>query len=471
MTTDTAPSNEVGAAKEAGAQATPSNKPSAGAANEASTQAATSNKPRVVIVGGGVAALETALALAQLAPERAAVTLLAPNTDFAYRPLAVREPFAYAPAHRYPLRRIASDAGAELLSEKLSWIDPANQTIHTESDAAIAYDMLVLATGARVTARYTHAATIDDRRLDETLHGLIQDVEGGYVHSIAFVAPGRMAWPLPLYELALMTAGRAYDMGVELATTIVSPEDSPMAIFGATASEAVAQLLERSQIQTINSAYAEVPSAGTLRINPGDRELRVDRVVALPELYGPCVRGIPLAEHGFIRVDPHGRVLDVEHVYAAGDATDFAVKHGGVGSQQADAVAESIAALLGAPVTPAPFHPVIRGMLLTGEQPLYLTARITGGQGFSSEVSATPTWSPPSKISSRYLAPYLDGLDRERGDVNAQLTPAAGSAPAKSASARAATTSGSSSAMKWPESSRNSRLMSSAQVRQSPRLR
>jgi len=240
-------------------------------------------------------------------------------------------------------------------------------------------------------------------------------------------------------------------MGIELATTIVSPEDSPLAIFGSRGSEAVAELLVRAKIEMIGSAYAEVPSTGELTINPGDRRLRVDRVVALPELYGPCVRGIPLGEHGFIPVDPFGRVRDVAHIYAAGDATDFAIKHGGIGSQQADAAAQSIASLLGAPVTPEAFHPVIRGMLLTGGEPLYLTAHIAGGHGFSSEISDTPMWSPPGKIASRYLAPYLDGLDRtdESGPADA-VAPATsrGLAPPKSSSARAATISGSSSAMK-----------------------
>ncbi len=66
------------------------------------------------------------------------------------------------------------------------------------------------------------------------------------------------------------------------------------------------------------------------------------------------------------------------------------------------------------PVTPEPFDPVVHGMLLTGGKPLYLTAEITGGHGFSSEVSDTPTWSPPSKIASKYLAPYLDAHDNER---------------------------------------------------------
>jgi len=370
-------------------------------------------KLRVVIAGGGVAALESMLALAHLTPERTDVTLIAPSPDFYYRPLAVREPFAYGRSRRYPLEQIAADARSKLLTGELGWVDPDARIVHTKAGEAIEYDALVLALGARASERYKHAVTIDDRRLDETLHGLIQDIEGDYIHSLAFVAPGRMAWPLPLYELALMTAGRAYDMEIELQTTIITPEDSPLAIFGSTASEAVAELLTQAGIDVIESAYAEVPSSREVTINPGDQRLQVDRVVALPELYGPCVRGIPLGEHGFIRVNPHGRVHDAGPVYAAGDATDFPIKHGGLASQQADAVAQSIAALAGASVKPEPFRPVIRGMLLTAEKPRYLTARITGGQGFSSEVTDTPTWSPPSKIASRYLAPYLDDLDKK----------------------------------------------------------
>lgn len=371
-----------------------------------------SDKLRVIIAGGGVAAMETALALADLAPENTDVTVVAPNTEFVYRPMAVREPFAYGPARRYPLAPIVHDAGAKLLAGELLWVDPARQAIHTKSEESIEYDALMLALGAKVVPRYTHALTIDDRRLDETLHGLIQDIEGGYVDRLAFISPGRMAWPLPLYELALMTAGRAYDMGVKLAVTIVTPEDAPLAIFGAGVSSAVSELLQKAGIQTITSACAEVPSAREVVINPGDRRLQVDRAVALPELYGPSLRGIPLGEHGFIRVNPHGQVPNVGPIYAAGDATEFAVKHGGIASQQADAAAQAIAARAGAPVVPERFHPVIRGMLLTDGKPLYLTAQIAGGHGFSSEITDQPTWTPPSKIAAKYLAPYLEQQDR-----------------------------------------------------------
>jgi sulfide:quinone oxidoreductase len=105
-------------------------------------------KLRVIIVGGGVAALETALALSELAPDHADVTVIAPNTEFIYRPMAVREPFAYGPAHRYPLAPIVHDAGAKLLSDTLAWVDPAGQFVHTEAGEQIEYDALVLALGA-----------------------------------------------------------------------------------------------------------------------------------------------------------------------------------------------------------------------------------------------------------------------------------------------------------------------------------
>ena len=54
---------------------------------------------------------------------------------------------------------------------------------------------------------------------------------------------------------------------------------------------------------------------------------------------------------------------------------------------------------------------MIRGMLLTDGEPLYMSAHLTGGHGFSSELTDAAAWSPPSKISAKYLAPYLDALD------------------------------------------------------------
>jgi len=370
---------------------------------------------RVVIAGGGVAAMEAALALAELAGQLTAVTVVAPNAELVNRPMAVREPFAYPHAERHPLAPIVRAAGAELLADKLERVDPERRAVHTKGGSELAYDALVLALGARIEPRYEHAITIDDRSLEETLQGLIQDVEGGYVKSLGFVVPAPMAWLLPLYEIALMIAGRAYDMNLELACTLVTPEDTPLAVFGSGASDAVAERLARARVQTICSSYAEVPGSGKIIVNPGERELQVDRVIALPQLSGRALSGVPANEHGFLRTSPNCELLELERVYAAGDCVEFPVKHGGLASQMADAAAESIAALAGAPVEPHPFEPEIMGMLLTGGKPLYLHAKITGGHGFSSEASEEPLWSPPSKIASKYLAPFLDAQQRSAG--------------------------------------------------------
>ncbi len=369
---------------------------------------------KVLIAGGGVAALEAALALRELGGERFGLTLIAPDEDFVYRPMAVREPFAYGSPARYSLARIAEELGAQLVADRFASVDAAARVARTESGSEYPYDALLLTMGARAHARYPHAVTIDDRRIDELMHGLLEDVDGGYVHRLAFVMPARMAWPLPIYELALMTARRAYEMNVELEVTIATPEATPLEAFGAGASDGVAELLDAAGITVLTDAHCEVPDSRHLVVNPGDRTYELDRIIALPELYGPAIRGLQAGEHGFIPTDPHGRVRGVEAVYAAGDATEFELKFGGIAAQQADAAAESIAAAAGLSVDPAPFHPVIHGILLTGQAPRYLSARYTGGQGFSSTITEQPTWSPPTKIAARYLAPYLDARSTPR---------------------------------------------------------
>ena len=379
------------------------------------TDPAPSAQFEVLIAGGGVAALEAALALRDLAADRLTVKQISASREFAYRPMSVQEPFSFGGAERYPLEEIAADIGIDLVEDTLESVDPAHTSIHTVSGAEHRYDALLLALGARVRPRYEHATTIDDRRLDEQLHGLIQDLEEGYVKRLVFVVPPRMAWPLPIYELALMSARRAYDMNVEVSITVLTPEEKPLAVFGGGASDAVGALLAENRIEVLTSAYCEIPSPGHIEVAPGDRKLDADRIVALPELEGPSVPGLPAADHGFIPIDAHCRVRGLENEYAAGDATAFAIKHGGIAAHQADVAAQAIAASAGAPVQPEEFHPSISGILLTGGKPRYLRAEITGGHGFSSEMSDDPSRAPSGKIAAKYLAPYLEQRDRAAG--------------------------------------------------------
>jgi sulfide:quinone oxidoreductase len=368
---------------------------------------------RVLIVGGGVAGLEAALALNDLAKDCVTTTLLAPDQEFVYRPMTVREPFAYSRAKRYSVEEIANDVGLELIVDSFKWLDPPAQIVHTEGGRTLGYDALVLALGAKLYPRFKHTLTIDDRHIDEQLHGLLQDLEGGYVRRLAFISPTPMPWPLPIYELALMTARRAYDLNIDVSITIATPEDSPLAVFGTEVSDAVQRLLEEHEILTITSAHCEVPEPGRVAIRPGERRLHADRIVALPQLLGPSTPGVPKgAPDGFIPVDEHCRVRGLDHVYAAGDATDFPIKLGGIAAQQADTAARAIAKEAGVPLEQHPFDPEIHAILIGGGEPLYMSARVTGGHGSTSRLTSTATWSPPTKIAAHYLAPYLEQRDR-----------------------------------------------------------
>jgi sulfide:quinone oxidoreductase len=373
----------------------------------------------VLIAGGGPAALEAALVLHRVAGEHVSATLLAPDTDFTYRPLSVLAPFAAGAATGYPLARIAADAGFVHRRGALASVDAVAHTVETTDGEPMHYDLLLVAMGATPVPPLAGVMTFTGSAADvEALHGLIQDVEGGYTRRVAFVVPADSTWPLPLYEMALMLAERAFQMGVDLELHFVTPESSPLAVFGPEASREVESLLKTAGIVIHAGTYVDRREHGRLFLAPGGEELDVGRVVTLPRLEGPAIDGLPATPSGFLVTDTHGCVLGVPDVYAAGDVTAFAVKQGGLACQQADAAAEHIAARAGAAVDPQPFHPVLRGMLLTERWACFLRRDASGTAGDESAVAGRALWWPPAKIAGRELAGYLEGLDEELGKVS-----------------------------------------------------
>jgi sulfide:quinone oxidoreductase len=369
--------------------------------------------PHVLIAGGGVAGLEALIALRALAGERVHITLLDPAEDFVYRPMSVGAPFAAHGADRMPLDKVARDFSAARVRDSLDRVDAKGRRVVTGSGEEIHYDTLLVTLGARRAPAFDKVTTFRHQEDAEAVHGLVQDIEGGYLSSVAFVVPGGVTWPLPLYELALMTAARAREVSQAVELTLVTPEEAPLAIFGQEASAAVAELLDDAGIALATSAYADV-AGRTVHLRPSGRALDVDRVVALPVLEGPAPRGLPTDERGFIPTDSHSRVVGVDHVYAAGDGTQFPVKQGGVATQQADIAAANIARQVGVRVeTHGGFRPVLRAKLLTGRGERFLRSdEATGGRGASSEASDHALWWPPSKIAGAFLAPYLAGPDQ-----------------------------------------------------------
>ena len=365
------------------------------------------DRAHVVIAGGGVAGIETALALADLAAGRATVELLAPEPDFVYRPLLVEEPFTGEPPPELALEPLLASVGTGLAAGTLAAVDPADRRLELEEGGALLYDLLVVCVGARARTAYPDAIDFVGPGSGLDADALLDRAAGSAEGTLHLVVPPLTSWALPLYELALQLRRRADERGHrELSVRLHTPEESPLGIFGSRASEAVGTLLTARRIEVETGAHIRPGEPLATLLGPGP-------ALALPVIEGRHLPGLPSDSAGFLPIDPHCRVPGVEGVYAAGDGTSFPVKQGGIATQQADAAAEHIAARLGARLEAEPFDPVLRGMLLTGSDSLYMRHTIAGGGG-EGTVSADRLWWPPDKISGRYLSAVLSGVSGRR---------------------------------------------------------
>jgi sulfide:quinone oxidoreductase len=358
----------------------------------------------VLVAGAGVAGLEVALALQALAAEFVSVQLVAPETEFTYRPLAVAEPFRVGEVRRFPLEPLARAAGSQLRRGTLTTVASERKLVTLNDEVELGYDVLVLTLGARPREAIAGALTFCGAQEGPELAELLDRATSGQLRRIVFALPAAATWPLPLYELALLTAEYLTDhttTAVEI--VLATPEDRPLALFGPEASDAIRELLEIRGVRLEASVVPIGWDEGVLHL-AGDKRIDADAVVALPKLEGPPVAGLPQDAAGFVPTDEFGWVLGLIDVYAAGDLTQFPVKQGGIAAQQADAVASAIAADAGATVKPTAFKPVLRGLLLTGRTPRFLRSRM----GTSHSLADTePLWWPPAKIVGRYLTPFL----------------------------------------------------------------
>ncbi|HEX6711970.1 MAG TPA: FAD-dependent oxidoreductase [Thermoleophilaceae bacterium] len=377
------------------------------------TSNGTSQPLHVVVAGAGVAGLETVMALRDLAGKRVRITLLDPSTSFVYRPLTVGEPFALGPARATSLAQFARDFDCELVHDTVAEVMPDMHTLTLQSGDEVTYDKLVVTLGARREPAFQYATTFRGQEDVEALHGLVQDVEGGYVRSIVFVVPSGVSWSLPLYELALMTARRAYEMCMDVDLTFVTPEERVLPLFGSRASADVRAMLEQAGIDVRCGFVPEIPAKGTVLLHPSGDWVEADRVVALPVVRGRRVTGLPCDSDGFLPIDSLGRVAGVADVYAAGDGANFPVKQGGIACQQADVAASHIARAVGVPIDVQPFRAVLRGQLLTGTKPHFMRHDLHAQGADSDESTGHMLWWPPTKVAGRYLASYI-AVEEER---------------------------------------------------------
>jgi len=367
----------------------------------------------VVIVGGGFAALETALALSALAAERARLTLISPSPILAYRPAATSEAFGDTPPRAYDLAAIAEDVGATYHRARLEAVAPAQKRVRLASGMSLNYDALVLAIGARARAGVPGALMFRDQRDVPAFHRLLDEADSGMLRRLVFAVPSGRSWPLPLYELALLSAARAEERDIALEVTIVTPEPGPLALFGPRAASLVTDILGDMDVRLVpGTSGVGVNRRGALRTAFGP-PIRADRVVAVPQLIAQRITGVPASWWGFVPTDTVGRVEGLVDVYAAGDMTAFPIKQGALAAQQADRIAHAIAGGLGIPTVEPPARRILLARLLAGPRTLCLRTELDeSGRPTGATIEHVESGSTPrsAKVFGEYLTPYLERI-------------------------------------------------------------
>jgi sulfide:quinone oxidoreductase len=342
--------------------------------------------------------------------------VFSPREDFVYRPFAVSEPYGISHAMRHDLSRLLKRCEARFHRASIAAVDGEKQRARTHDGAEVPYDRLIVASGTRVLAGVSGAVTFWGVPEDPRINDVIAGLRRGELRRVAFAMPSGGSWALPLYELALMADSELSKAGVDASLLVVTPEEAPLGVFGRGAAERVGELLAGQGIEVMTGATPVRFSDGVLTVSPS-ASIAVDAVITMPTMQGRQIAGIPHDLDGYICVDAHCRVRGMQNVYAAGDVTQFPVKQGGLATQQADVAAEAIAAELGCDVPANVFEPVLRGVLWTGAEPLFLSGYPTGGHGEASTAGGEPPWAgdEEGKLIGRYITPFLADLPARAG--------------------------------------------------------
>ena len=373
---------------------------------------------KVLVAGAGYGGLETALAIKDTIADRAEITLLTPIVNLTYRPLSSGAPFVREPARTIDIHRLADERGMRVVLDQLVTVQDDERRVLTHDGELIAFDALVIAVGAHERPSALPVISWGQEPDQGQLGALLGELAAGTVKSVAVTIPAGTAWPLAGYEAALILAWTASHLApTPISVTVLTAEPRPAAILGPQAADWVSKTLADAGVEVLSSSTTHNLSTAqnthdpSVRIVTGDdaREITADRLLCVPETFGPDVSGLPSAPHGFLPTGVDGRVLDTERVWALGDAAQRALKHSIITAAEADAVASSIIATLGLGEPPAVSLPALHGILVDAPEQRWWDAN--RGHLRDEQMTAGCLWWPPEEALGAHLARWAHTHD------------------------------------------------------------
>lgn len=377
----------------------------------------TEPRQKILIVGGGVAALEACLALRWDRSCDAEVTLLTASRNFTFRALSVLEPFGLSAAPQFAIAEVISDCVSEIVYDELSSIDVDAREATTASGSKLKFDVAIVATGGSPHSKLDSAIIVGAPGWMGRMSIVVAQVDAGLVARIVFVMPEGASWVLPLYELAMFTADRARGRLRDIDVELIIPDANPLAEFGEQASARVVDLLIESGVRLARNCRVVEYVDDVLTTDDG-RTVNTGFVVALPEIRGNRIDGLEHDREGFLPVDGYGLVSGTDCIYAAGDITDFRIKHGGIASQQANIAVQAIVEGHGGDADDRASKFKLEGMLLSPHEPTFMHS-VVGEHDTSLDALQPESFERiTGKIFSKHLTARLTKLMVSHARVN-----------------------------------------------------
>jgi sulfide:quinone oxidoreductase len=383
---------------------------------------------RVVVLGGGFAGLETAFLLKHRLRDGVDVHLVTDQPNFLFRPNTIYIPFGGDPDQLLvSLREPAHRQHIALIEGTVEGVEPTARLVHLRQHPPLAYDDLVIATGAAVhpaeiPGLEVHAHSMwtpaDMLRLRRELDRIVERAELGKPVRLLFLIPPNNKCAAPLYELVFMTDSwlRRHNLRSLVSITLATAESSYVQVFGPRLHEVVTgEFLDRSITGYREWTVQEIRPHQAVFSN--GESLGFDSLVAFPpQVAAVSYRELPLDDRGFIRTEFGSRRVDgVPGIYAPGDAGDFPVKQAFLAFLQADAAAEAITASVQGTEPRMVFDPITMCVMeqfdkaMFAQVPLRLTGdplrpvEVRPDAGEDYKVGVSPLWRLGKKLLGVYL--------------------------------------------------------------------
>ncbi|WP_405933241.1 NAD(P)/FAD-dependent oxidoreductase [Streptomyces sp. NBC_00827] len=316
----------------------------------------------IVILGSGTAGTLTANRLRRKYDEgECRITVIDQDDDHLYQPGLLFVPFGLAqPHHLVRSRTRQLHDGIEYKRARIDRVDLEARTVHFAVGGWLTYDVLVVATGARLLPEETEGLTgpgwgekvftFYDLPGAIGLHHALERLDGGRV--VVNVADLPVKCPVAPLEFAFLADWYFQRSGVRerIQLTYVTPLDG--AFTKPVAAEALGGLLEQKGIDLVTEfTLGEVDGEGGRLMSYDGREVPFDLAVVVP-LHGGAEyvgRSPGLGDElGFVPVDQH----TLQHpahpeVFAIGDAAGLpASKAGSVAHFEGEVLVHNIGRFL-----------------------------------------------------------------------------------------------------------------------------